>query len=158
MSVSTTLFVRLSGRLNLLFSIWPSLFKFTMAEKDISVLMSGMNLYSAQQQNKYAPVPGGYNTDESKPHTRRCRHRLRLQKVDDEKLSPNHSQKSNRRMQKGEQALRVNNNTKIPEQFSPLKVDSSSQAITRERRAVKGKSSAAGSSSLKIGPSHVYVA
>lgn len=125
-----------------------------MAEKNISVLTSGLNLYSAQQQNTYTPASGGYNTDELKPHTRRRRHRPRLQKADDEKESPSQNQKLNRRMRKDEQAPRVNNNAKTPEQPSPLKADSGSQAITRERRASKDESSAADSSSPKIWPSH----
>ena len=138
----------------LLLCIWPSLLQFSMTEKDISVLMSRLNLYSAQQQNTYTPT-GGYNTDELKSHTKRRRNRPRLQKVRHEKESPNQNQKSNRRMGKDEQASKANNNTNTPGQPSPLKADSSSQAITGEQRASKDEFSAADSSSPKIWPAHV---
>lgn len=104
----------------------------------------------------YIPASGGYNADELKPHTRRCRHRSRLQKAYDEKEPPNQNQnqKPSRRMRNNEQAPRVNNNAKKPEQPSPLKADSGSQATTGEQRASKVESSAAESSSSKIWPSY----
>lgn len=127
-----------------------------MTEKDISVLMGGLNLSSAQQQNTDIST-GGYNTDELGPHTRRRRHRPRRQKVDEERKPPNQNQKLNHRTRKDEQAPKAYNNTKTPGQSSPPKADSSSQAITRKRRASKDKSSAADKSSPKAWPSHVYI-
>lgn len=127
----------------------PSTPQFNMAEKDISDLIDGLSLSSAQQQNADNTPTGGYNTDERRPHTRRRRHLPRRQKVDDERKPPNQNQKPNRRTRKDEQAPKTYNNAKTPGQPSLPKA--------KERRASIDESSAADGSSPKAWPSHVYI-
>ncbi|OKP13232.1 hypothetical protein PENSUB_1080 [Penicillium subrubescens] len=94
-----------------------------MTRKDISNLMSGLNINSTPQ-NKSTLGSGRNYTNESKPHKRQRQRRGRSQRGNNKDPSTQQNGKPDSSMQNHDHPPRTNKTVRMPEQLSPPKRNS----------------------------------
>jgi hypothetical protein len=125
-----------------------------MAEKEISDLISRLNLDTTERRDTYTVASDENKTDDSKSHKRRFRHRPKPQKNNNHKKS---EQWNHVPSQRKDQSSRGTKYAERPEQPPSIKADSSSQLDSRDQRVSKEESAANDSSLLITPPSNIYV-
>ncbi|KAJ6126128.1 hypothetical protein N7471_010621 [Penicillium samsonianum] len=127
-----------------------------MAEKDISFLMSELNLYPTQQQN--ALIQPLKEDDAHKPNTQtRRRRRPGPQKVCDNYTSPQQNRTPTRRTGQDRLATRSNSSAKMPEPSSPTNANFDSAPEVGAPSSSAEAIAANDDSSSKVRPAHVYI-
>ncbi|KAH8698848.1 hypothetical protein BGW36DRAFT_406730 [Talaromyces proteolyticus] len=125
-----------------------------MAEKEISDLISRLNLHSTERRYTYTVASDENKTDNSKSHKRRFRHRPKSQKSDNHKDLP---QQNHVPTQKNDQSSRGTKKAERPEKPPLIKADSSSQLNRRDQQISKEEFVGNDSSLLITPPYHAYV-